>query len=155
DPVFDATLEPMLGVALEGASFISGYNRGQAHKVGTQLQPGASLLDEKLGRLVAMREGVSVLVTGSITSEGDRYRISIAALDAVTGKPVAKATAKAEKKDTLLQVGALAASIRKSLGDTTPESVQLTAAETFTTNSLAAAHEYALCQTAQFAGRWD
>jgi tetratricopeptide (TPR) repeat protein len=52
-------------------------------------------------------------------------------------------------------MGALAASIRKALGDVTPESVQLTAAETFSTGSLEAAHEYALCQTAQLAGKWN
>ncbi|PYT75707.1 MAG: hypothetical protein DMG40_27615, partial [Acidobacteria bacterium] len=60
-----------------------------------------------------------------------------------------------EKKNILLQMGSLAADIRKSLGDTTPESAQLTAAETFTTGSLEAAHEYGVCQTAQLAGKWS
>jgi len=32
DSVFDGTLEPMLGVALEGAPFISLYNRGKHAK---------------------------------------------------------------------------------------------------------------------------
>jgi eukaryotic-like serine/threonine-protein kinase len=155
DPIFDGTLEPMLGVALEGASFVSLYNRGQAHKVAAQLQPGGLLLDDQLARLVAMREGVSVVVDGSITLQGNGYRVSIRALDAVTGKTIASAIAQADKKDVLLQMGKLAAGIRKSLGDATPESVQLTAAETFSTGSLEAAHEYAVCQTAQFAGKWN
>jgi tetratricopeptide (TPR) repeat protein/tRNA A-37 threonylcarbamoyl transferase component Bud32 len=155
DSIFDGTLEPMLGVALEGASFVSLYNRGQARKVGAQLQPGASVLDDRLGRLVAMREGVSVVVSGSVTREGNVYRVSVRALDAVTGKAVANDTAKADKKDILVQMGTLAAGIRKALGDTTPESVQLTAAETFSTGSLEAAHEYAVCQTAQLAGKWN
>ncbi len=155
DAVFDGTLEPMLGVALEGASFISVYNRGQARKVAAQLQPGASMLDDRLGRLVAMREGVSVVVGGSVTRDGNMYRVSVKALDAVTGKAVANDTAVADKKDILLQMGTLAAGIRKALGDTTPESVQLTAAETFSTGSLEAAHEYAVCQTAQLAGKWN
>jgi Flp pilus assembly protein TadD/predicted Ser/Thr protein kinase len=155
DPIFDGTLEPMLGVALEGASFVSLYNRGQARKVAAQLQPGASRLDDQLGRLVAMREAVSVVVDGSVTHEGNNYRVSVRALDAVTGKSVSSRTVKADKKDILLQMGTLAAGIRKALGDTTPESVQLTAAETFSTGSLEAAHEYAVCQTAQFAGKWN
>lgn len=155
DPVFDGTLEPMLGVALEGASFISLYNRGQAHKIALQLQPGGFLLDDQLARLVAMREGVSVVVDGSVTLQGDGYRVSIRALDAVTGNTIASGATHADKKDVLLQMGKLAAGIRKSLGDATPESAQLTAAETFTTGSLQAAHEYGLCQTAQFAGKWN
>ena len=155
DPVFDGTLEPMLGVALEGASFISLYNRGQAHKIALQLQPGGLLLDDQLARLVAMREGVSVVVDGSITLHGDGYRVSIRALDSVTGKTIASGIAQADKKDVLIQMGKLAAGIRKSLGDTTPESVQLTAAQTFSTGSLEAAHEFALCQTAHLAGKWN
>jgi tetratricopeptide (TPR) repeat protein len=52
-------------------------------------------------------------------------------------------------------VGKLAAGIRKALGDTTPESVQLAAAETYTTHSLDAAHEYALAQLSQFSGNYN
>jgi len=62
DSVFDGTLEPMLGVAVEGASFISLYNRGQARKVGAQLQPELPCWTTGWAALVAMREGVSVVV---------------------------------------------------------------------------------------------
>jgi serine/threonine protein kinase len=37
DPVFDDTLEPMFNVALEGASFINAFNRGNARKLAAQL----------------------------------------------------------------------------------------------------------------------
>ncbi len=155
DPIFDGTLEPMLGVALEGASFVSLYNRVQARKIAAQLQPGSSVLDDQLGRLVAMREGVGVVVSGSVTRDGNLYQVSVKALDAVTGKAVANDTARADKKDILLQMGTLAAGIRKALGDTTPESVQRAAAETFTAGSLEAAHEYAVAQEMQWSGKWD
>ena len=39
DAVFDGTLEPMLGIALEGAPFISSFNRGQAKKIATSCSP--------------------------------------------------------------------------------------------------------------------
>jgi tetratricopeptide (TPR) repeat protein len=155
DPVFDGTLEPMLGVALEGASFISLYNRGQARKVAAQLQPGASVLDDRLGRLVAMREGVSVVVSGSVTRDGNVYRVSVRALDAVTGKTIANDTVKADKKDILPQMGTLAAGIRKALGDKNAGSGAESAAETFTAGSIEAAHEYAQAQDSQWAGKWD
>src|SRR6266478_447633 len=76
DPIFDGTLEPMLGVALEGASFVSLYNRGQARRVAAQLRPGAIRLDEGMARLVGVREGVGVVLTGSISRRGNRYAIS-------------------------------------------------------------------------------
>src|SRR5271163_3632088 len=53
DSVFDGTLEPMLGIALEGAPFISSIDRAQAKKDAARLQPGAAHLDASLAQLVA------------------------------------------------------------------------------------------------------
>src|SRR6266481_6335146 len=155
DPIFDGTLEPMLGVALEGASFVSLYNRGQAHKVAAQLRPGATRLDEGAARLVGVREGVGVVIAGSISRRGNRYAISCKTLDSMTGKPIATIEADARDKETVLRaVDELAARVRTALGDATPEWVQMAQAETFTAGSLEAAHEYALGQDMQVAGKW-
>src|SRR5713226_3763165 len=155
DPVFDGTLEPMLEIALEGASFVSVYNRAQAHKVAAHVQPGTSVLDDRLGRLVAMREGVSVVVSGSISSASSGYRVFVQTTDAATGKKIQSNQLNAPSKDSVLTAtGALAGDIRRVLGDTTPESVQRAAAETFTAASLEAAHEYAFGQEMQVAGKW-
>ena len=54
-----------------------------------------------------------------------------------------------------MAMGKLAAGVREALGDKTPQSVQLAAAETYTTHSLDAAHEYALAQVGQFTGKYD
>src|SRR6202007_1203820 len=114
----------------------SSYNRGTAHKIAAKLQPGASRLDEQLARLVATREGINTVISGSIKREGDAYRLSIRALEGVTGKEIAAKSQKVAKDDVLVAVGKRAPGIRKALGDTTPESVQLEAAETYTTHSL-------------------
>ncbi len=155
DPVFDGTLEPMLEIALEGASFVSVYNRGQARKVAAHVQPGTSVVDDRLGRLVAMREGVSVVVSGSISSAGTGYKVFVQTTDAATGKKIQSKQLDAPSKDSVLTAtGTLAGDIRRVLGDTTPESVQRAAAETFTAASLEAAHEYAFGQEMQVAGKW-
>ena len=70
DPVFDGTLEEALGVGLEGAAFITDYGREQARRLAEEIQPG-SRLDEEVARLVAVREGVKVVLTGTIESAGD------------------------------------------------------------------------------------
>lgn len=156
DPVFDGTLEPMLGIALEGAPFISSFNRGQAKKIATKLQPGLTQMDGKVAQLVAVREGVNVVVTGSIAQDGGGYKVSVAAIDPATGKTIDKAEREAaNKQDVLSAAGQLAENIRKGLGDTTPESVQRAAAETFSAGSLEAAHDYAVAQDLQQAGKWD
>jgi tetratricopeptide (TPR) repeat protein/predicted Ser/Thr protein kinase len=155
DTVFDGTLEPMLGIALEGAPFISSYNRGQAKKVAARLQPGATHMDAALSQLVAVREGVNVVVSGSITQEGNGYKVYVSTLDSATGKSILKEQRDASsKQDVLAAAGKLAEGIRKELGDTTPESAQQSAAETFTASSLEAAHAYAMGQDFQQAGKW-
>src|SRR5581483_3782488 len=82
DAVFDGTLEPILTLALEGAPFINSYNRAQAHKVAAQIQPNASGLDERLARLVAVREGLNVVVSGTI-EHSDSYHLTLNAVDGV------------------------------------------------------------------------
>ena len=156
DPVFDGTLEPMLGIALEGAPFISSFSRGQAKKDAAQLQPGATHLNTALAELVAVREGVNAVVSGSIVKDGSGYKVSVTTVDPATGKTILTEEKDASsKQDVLAVAGKLAESIRKGLGDTTPESGQQAAAETFSAGSLEAAHAYAVGQDFQLAAKWD
>ena len=75
ETVFDGTLEPALGVALEAAPFITSYSRAAAKRVAAQLRPEAPALDESLARLVAGREGVDVVTAGSVEKRGVGYSI--------------------------------------------------------------------------------
>ena len=114
DSVFDGTLEPMLGIALEGAPFISSINRAQAKKDAARLQPGAAHLDASLAQLVARSEGVNAVVTGSIAQEGSGYKVYVTTLDPATGKTILKEQRDASnKQDVLAVAGKLAESIRK------------------------------------------
>ena len=155
DPIFDDTLEPMFNVALEGASLISAYNRGAARKLAQKLPNPTDKLDEQPARLVALSQGISAVITGEISRRGDNYTLSAIALDAVTGNVIAKAEVTAANKDDVLgTIPKLAAPIRKALGDTTPESAQLAAAEgTFTAANLEAVHQYGVAMEQQFAGK--
>jgi tetratricopeptide (TPR) repeat protein len=155
DPVFDDTLEPMFNVALEGASFINAFNRGNARKLAAQLPHPSNKLDEQPARLVAVGQGVSAVITGELSRRGDKYNLSATALDARTGDVIAKAEETAANKDeVLLKIPKLAAPIRKALGDSTSESAQLQAAGgAFTAASLEVVHEYGLAMEQQSAGQ--
>jgi len=156
DAVFDGALEPTLKIGLEGAPFITTYNRGQALRIAGQIRPGAGSLDEELARLVAQREGINVIVVSSITRQGEGYGISLRAIDAITGESIASEETEAETgEDILAAIAKLAVGARTALGDTTPEAVQLEAAETFTAASLEAARSYALAQEFQGQGKWE
>lgn len=157
DTLFDNTLEPMFNVALEGASFINGFNRGTARKVAGELVQHASVLDEQTSRLVAAKEGIAAIVTGTLDKHGNGYRLSVKAVDALSGKTLASDSVNTDNKDALLlEVPKLAVPIRQALGDTTPKSVQLNAMQgTFSTDNLDAAHQYSLGMEEQFRGKWN
>jgi tetratricopeptide (TPR) repeat protein len=156
DPIFDGTLEPLLTVALEGASFIHSFNRGQARQILSQVKPGAGKLDAEAARLVAVREGLNVVVSAYLRKEGSGYLLTARAVDAVNGAALAMTEAKASsREDVLKAVPKLAAPIRRALGDTVPESAQLAAAETFSSASLAAVQAYSRGQDAQLLGKTD
>ena len=156
DPMFDGTLEETLGIGLEGASFITTYNRGQARKIAGQIQEGTRDLSLQTARLVAQREGISVVVDGKVAKNEDAYEISATAVDALTGQPMAsEAVTAASKTEVLVSAAKLSASLRHILGDKTPESAQLAAGETFTASTLEAAHDYAQAQELQGLGKWE
>jgi tetratricopeptide (TPR) repeat protein/predicted Ser/Thr protein kinase len=156
DTLFDGTLEQGFNVALEGASFITAYSRGDAHKTAAELKPETHEMDESLARLVAQREGVSVVVSGAIEKGDKGYRISAKAVDTISGKTLAKEATSVQNKDEVLQsIGTLAAGIRKKLGDVTPESAQLLQTATYSSSSLEATHEYVQGQQLQNSGKWE
>jgi eukaryotic-like serine/threonine-protein kinase len=154
DPLFDDTLEPMFNVALEGASFINAYNRSNARRLAAKLPNPNDKLDENAARLVAVNQGVAAIVTGSLKAHGSGYELSVKAIDAVTGKTLATDDLTAADKDELLlDIPKAAAPIRKALGDTTPESVQVEKlAGAFSTSSLAAVHQYSIAMEQLWAG---
>lgn len=157
DPIFDGTLEPMMNVALEGANFVNAYNRGAARKLAQKLPKPTDKLDEQSARLVAVSQGISAVVRGELSLRGNGYSISAMVMDAVSGKVIAESTVTAPDKDAVLQaIPKLAAPIRKALGDTTPESVQLLAEQgSFAVSNLEAAHEYGRAMEQQFAGKME
>jgi hypothetical protein len=63
DPIFDRTLEPMLRIVLEGAGFISAYDRTRVSSLGVR---PPDLLDEVAAREIAVKQGLDVVVSGSL-----------------------------------------------------------------------------------------
>jgi len=157
DSVLDNTLEPMLGVAMEGASFIDVYSRVDARKLAKKLPNPTDVLDEQSARLVAMNQGVNAVITGDISLRGGQYDISAIALDTHTGDELAKAEITvANKQEILSELPKLAVPIRKALGDTTPDSIQFQKVSGgFTASSLEAVHQDSLGVDEQLAGKFQ
>ncbi len=146
DPVFDGAIEQSMTIGIEGASFIVSFPRRDAHRLATQLSP-AGKLDEATARLIAVREGMKIVLAGSIAGGDSGYTISAKLVDPSGGAALKSLQASArEKGDVLQAVGKLAGQVRSGLGDTAPTSGQSAASETFTAGSLEAMQAYTVAQ---------
>ena len=144
--VVTGTLETAMGTALEGASFVNLYSRRTAHQLAEEIGAGRPL-DVSMARLVSAREGIKVVVGGKVERTSSGYGLKVEAIDPANGKVLGTATATAPSPERLLvAVNTAAARLRGALGDTTPESARMAAAETVTTSSLEALGAYVRAQ---------
>ena len=143
-------------IGLESASFLNAFSRRDATRLASIVTPGASL-DEQTARLVAMREGIDLVIGGSVERDGTGYRLRVRGLNPESGTVVAEASRQAGSKDGVLEaIGDLAKDVRRSLGDVPAEAPGSGAApETFTAATLEAAHAYTEAQALANAGRDD
>jgi serine/threonine protein kinase/tetratricopeptide (TPR) repeat protein len=142
DPSLDGSLEPALNISIEGASFITTYRRDQARDLAVQIKAGTKL-DDAAALLVSRREGIKVVLTGKVEPKGSGYTITVQAIDAANAQPLGSATGSASgKADLLKALGPITAKIRAILGDKTPDSEKLAAAETVTASSFEALLAY-------------
>ena len=154
DPAFDRTLEPMMKLALEGAGFISAYDRnGIARSLG--VRPPATL-DERAALELAVKQGVNVVLSGAIVREGNSYNVAVKATQAVTGTVVADSSRRANSKEQVLGTATtLATTVREALGDETSDSAQRFAMETLSATSLEVVRQYAAAMEALSRSRFD
>jgi tetratricopeptide (TPR) repeat protein len=142
DPAFDRTLEPVLKLTLEGAGFISAYDRNGI-RASFGVHPPEKL-DERAALELAVKQGVGVVLSGSLDRQGSGYGVSVRAIQAVTGKVLTSGKTRAANKDQVLGVATkLATTVRTALGDKTSESAQLFAMDALSATSLDVVHEYA------------
>jgi hypothetical protein len=121
DASLDGVLEHALGIALDDAPFITAMPRVDAQRLVAQIAAGGSV-DVGNARIIAQREGLNIVLAGTVAREGRGYKVTLNSIDPVPGTTLASYSATAENRDALLSVVAdLASSLRTSLGGITPE----------------------------------
>ncbi len=135
DPAFTGTLEPTVRRVLEGAGFISAYDRDGIRR--TLGVPPPATLNEEAARGIAVNQGLGVVLAGSIEPQGSGYTISVKASQAVTGELITSAQARAAGKDQVIEeTTRLLARVRRALGDEASESAQMFAMASVSATSL-------------------
>ncbi len=152
DPTFDRLLEPTLKSALEGAGFISALDRAAIRR-DLGVRPPENL-DERAALELALKQGLGVVVSGSVGRQGSGYDVSIKATRAVTGEVITTGRRRASDKAQVLAAATrLVDDVREALGDDTSESAQRFATQTFSATSFEVVREYAAAAEALSRGR--
>ena len=119
DSMFDGTLKKALAVDLEQSPFLNVFPEEKIRQ--TLKFMGRSPEDRvttEVGREICQRNGIRVILTGSISNLGSQYIVGLEATDASTGDSLAKEESRAASKEKVL--GALdkaSAGVREKLGE--------------------------------------
>jgi len=149
DGVFDGTLKQALAVELEESPYLNIFPESRIHEA---LRFMGRSPDERVtssvAREICLREGVKAMLTGSISSLGSHYVVTLEAVNAQSGDSLAREQAEAESKEQVLKsLDRAASSLRGKLGESLG-SVQkyATPLEAATTSSLDALQAFSLGQ---------
>ncbi len=147
DGVFDGTLKQALAVELEESPYLNIFPESRIHEA---LRFMGRSPDERVtsavAREICLRENVKAMLTGSISSLGSHYVITLEAVNAQSGDSLAREQAEAESKEQVLKsLDTAASSLRGKLGESIG-SVQkfATPLEAATTSSLDALQAFSL-----------
>ena len=148
DSVFEGSVEHALRLSLEQARYITVFKSNDARAIAAQLSPDASnRVTEAMGALIARREGLKVLVAGTISTASEGYRVDLRATEAATGQPIAVHGQEVRLKEHVLSaVTVLAARVREALGESATEMSETEAAEIVSGASLESMRAYAHAQ---------
>jgi serine/threonine protein kinase/tetratricopeptide (TPR) repeat protein len=149
DSVFDGTLKEALTVQLDQSPYL---NILPESRVREALRFMGRSPDERISndvaREICLRTGAKAMLTGSISSLGSHYVITLTAVNAQTGDALARQQIEAESKEQVLKaLDRAASSLRRKLGESLG-SVQrfATPLEEATTSSLEALEAFSLGQ---------
>ena len=154
DRTFEGAVEGALAIALEGAPFITSYSRTDARKIANDLVK-RPLIDEAAARLVAAREGIAVILAGTISPDKGGYRITVRGERPDGGVLWTQQSTAPSRADVLGAVAEVASDIRSALGDTASRRERLADSESVTTSSLEALQSYTAAQESYWIGKFS
>ena len=147
DSVFDGTLKQALAVQLEQSPYLNVMPQSRIQEA---LRFMGKSPDERVtsdvAREICLREGITGMLTGSISSLGSHYVITLAALNAQSGDSLATEQVEAESKEQVLKsLDRAASNLRTKLGESLSSVQQYaTPLEQATTSSLEALQAFSL-----------
>ncbi len=149
DPVFDSTLKQAVEVKLRESPFLNVYPDAKVRETLELMKRSPEeRISQAVGREICQRRGLKAMVTGKISPLGDRYVVTLEALECASGQTLALHQVELDsKEDVLGAVGETTTQMRKQLGESLASIERFdTPVEEATTASLEALQAYSLGQ---------
>lgn len=150
--LFTGVLEDFLVVGLEVAPFVSTYPRKDAEAIATRLSgtsAGSHSLDPKSAALVALREGVDIVIGGTVSRSDDGVTITVNSISSNDQQKIFTVSETVDSDaDVLAAIVDISKDVRRKLGSN--RKLGGTAdSESFAVTNLEAAAEYLKAQNLQ------
>ncbi len=150
--LFSGVLEDFLLVGLEVAPFVSAYPRKTATDIAADLpggDPEAPALDAEKAALIALREGIDVVVSGSASRDENGLTISVDTVTAGEQQEIFSVTETVKTDaDVLTAIVDISEEVRRKLGKA-DRAIGAGDSESFAVTNLEAAAEYLKAQNLQ------
>ena len=119
DPVFDETLKQALAAQLRQSPFLDILSDDRVHDALKFMEKSPDeRVTREIAREICERQGIKAMLIGTISGVGNRYVISLDALNAKTGDTIASDQADADNKEQVLKsLGQAASRLREKLGE--------------------------------------
>jgi len=150
--LFSGVLEETLGIGLEVAPFIETFSRKRARSIAATMpsaEAGTTKLDLETANLIALREGINVVIGGSVHRDTGKLTVSVTGFAPENQQVLFSATeTSATDSDILNAIADISKDVRLALGDTEKPS-RGGEKESFAVANLEAAAEYLEAQDLQ------
>jgi len=156
EQVFDGTLKQALAVQLGQTPFLNIYPDERVRETLRFMgKPPDERITKDIGREICERQGIKALLSGSIAGLGSHYVITLEALNAQSGDPIAREQIEATSKESVLSsLGTAASNLRQKLGESLSSIKKYDVKiEQATTSSLDALKAYSMGDQARTSGR--
>jgi DNA-binding winged helix-turn-helix (wHTH) protein/tetratricopeptide (TPR) repeat protein len=156
DPIFDNSLDKALEVKLTESPFLSLFSEADVRQTMRTMRhdPGERVTQE-LGIEICKRQGLKAVVVPEIAAFGNRYLITLEAINARTQKSIARRQEEAETKNGVVAaLGKAGSQLRRQLGESLASLEKYNAPlDLATTSSLEALQAYRTGQTLYRSGK--
>ena len=156
DPIFDNSLDKALEVKLTESPFLSLLPEADVRRtMGTMRHDPNERVTQELGIEICKRQGLKAVVVPEIVAFGDKYLITLEAIDARNQKSIALREEEAESKDKVITaLGKAASRLRRQLGESLSSLEKYNAPlDIATTSSLEALQAYRIGQALYRSGK--